>query len=82
MTQTETHEFRTVLEDQRSALIHAEMLAGEQRAQFEKAVHEMVNRYGHTVDAVSEASGLTPAEVRRIASTPRDMSLADLAGVA
>lgn len=71
-----------VVRDQASALIRAEVRAGDQRAQLERAVHDAVNRLGKSIDDVSAASGLTPDEVRKIASRARDLEGDALAGIA
>jgi hypothetical protein len=72
-----------IVREQRTALIRAEVLAGEQRTQLERAVRDAVLKMGRSIDAVSEASGLTPAEIREIAEAPSELeSLDALAGVA
>jgi hypothetical protein len=71
-----------VVRDQASALIRAEVRAGEQRKQLERAVWDAVNKLGRSADSVSEASGLTPAEVREIAAQPRELDISALAGAA
>lgn len=71
-----------VVRDQASALIRAEVRAGEQRADLERAVWDAINKLGRTVDDVSEASGLTPDEIRRIASKVPDLDADALAGIA
>jgi hypothetical protein len=48
------------------ALIRAEVRGMQARAQLERACYEAINKLGCTIDEVSEASGLTPAELRRI----------------
>jgi hypothetical protein len=69
-----------VVRDQASALIRAEVRAGEQRAQLERAVRDAVCKLGRSVDDVSEASGLTVAEIRKIVATPQDLDLELIAG--
>jgi hypothetical protein len=49
-----------------NALIRAEVRGLEARARLEQACYEAITRLGCTVDDVSEASGLTPADLRRI----------------
>lgn len=71
-----------VLADQRDALIRAEVLAGEQREQLERAVIQAIRDCGVTVDAASDASGLRPIEIYDLLSdAPQSPELADLAGV-
>lgn len=64
MTQIDT---LTVVRDQASALVRAQVLAGDQRTQLERAVWDSINRLDLSADDVSAASGLTLEEVRRIA---------------
>jgi predicted transposase YdaD len=73
---------RAVLETHRSALIRAEVLAGKQRAELERAARDAIVKLGLSIDEVSEATGLTPAELRQIASEPAEIGLDALAGVA
>ena len=70
-----------VVRDQASALIRAEVRAGKQRAELERAVYDAINKLGKSIDDVSEASGLTPAEVRKIAAVPPELSIEQLAGI-
>jgi hypothetical protein len=56
----------TVVRDQSAMLIRAELRSQEQRAMLERAVVEAVRLLGISIDDVSEASGLTPAEIRRL----------------
>jgi len=65
----------TVVRSEASALIRDEVRTGNQRARLERAVWESVNKLGCSIDEVSEASGLTPAEVRKIASRAVDLEL-------
>lgn len=55
-----------VVRDQSARLIRAEVQSANQRASLERAVTEAVRLLGVSVDDVSEASGLTPAEIRRL----------------
>lgn len=72
-----------VLEDQRSALIRAEVLAGKQRARLENAARDAIVKMGRSIDDVSEATGLTPTELRVILDQPAPLDdLAVLAGTA
>ena len=60
-----------VVRDQSEALIRAEVRGMEAREQLERACFEAVRLLGCSVDEVSEASGLTPAEIRRILAQTR-----------
>lgn len=62
-----------VVRSEASALIRSEVRAGDQRARLERAIWDAINKLGRTVDAVSEASGLTPAEIRKIAERTPDI---------
>lgn len=62
-----------IVRDQASALVRANVLAGDQRAQLERAVWDAINRLGLTADDVSAASGLTLDEVRRISNRVPDL---------
>lgn len=71
-----------VLESLRDGLIRAEVRAGNERRQLERAAVDAVRKLGASVDEVSAATGLTPAEIRSLLDrTPScDLELADLAG--
>ena len=56
-----------VVRSQSDALIRAEVRGLHAREQLEQACYEAMTLLGCTIDEVSEASGLTPAELRRIA---------------
>lgn len=74
---------RDILRDQAHALISAEVLAGEQRAKLENAAREAVLKAGKSIDYVSEATGLTPAEIREICARPLPLDdLVALSGAA
>lgn len=83
MTRLDTHiDDLIVLRSQRSALIRAEVMAGKERAQLEQAIRDSIRKMGKSVDAVSEASGLTPAEIYDIlADVPALDELDALAGI-
>lgn len=55
-----------VVRDQSARLIRAEVQSANQRARLERAVIESVRVLGVSIDDVSEASGLTPAEIARL----------------
>ena len=56
----------TVVRSQSDALIRAEVRGMQAREQLERACYEAITLLGCTVDEVSEASGLRPAELNRI----------------
>ena len=62
----------TVVRSQSDALIRAEVRGMQARAQLERACFEALTLLGCSVDEVSAASGLTPAEIQRIAANPDD----------
>lgn len=79
---TATCDTLIVLRSEASALIRDELRAGEQRARLERAVIDCINKLGRSIDEVSEASGLTPKEIRRLLERPTPLeSLDDLLGV-
>jgi len=51
---------------ERDSLIRQEVKAMNQREKLELACRDAVLKLGHNVDEVSEASGLTPSEVRTL----------------
>jgi len=55
-----------VVRDQSARLIRSEVSTANQRAMLERAVVEAVRLLGVSIDDVSEASGLTPTEIRRL----------------
>ena len=61
----------TVVRSQSGALIRDEVRALQSREQLERACYEAMSLLGCTIDEVSDASGLTPAELRRIAAAAR-----------
>jgi DNA-directed RNA polymerase specialized sigma24 family protein len=56
----------TVVRSESAALIRDEVRALNQRERLERAVTEAVTKLGVSIDDVSDASGLTPAEIRRL----------------
>jgi len=56
----------TVVRSQSDALIRDEVRAMQARTSLERACYEAITMLGCTLDEVSEASGLTPAELRRV----------------
>lgn len=55
-----------VVRSQSDALIRDEVRALRTRSQLEQACYEAITVLGCSVDEVSEASGLTPDELRRV----------------
>jgi len=55
-----------VVRSQSGTLIRDEVRAMRSRKQLERACYEAITVLGCTIDEVSDASGLTPAELRRI----------------
>ena len=55
-----------IVRSQTDALIRAEVRGMQARDSLERACHEAITKLGCTVAEVSEASGLTPDELRRI----------------
>lgn len=53
-----------VLSNEANALIRDEMRAAKQRKRLERAAVDAVRLHGAEIDAVSAATGLTPAEIR------------------
>jgi hypothetical protein len=70
----------TVVRSQSAALIRAEVRSAGQRARLERACSEAITRLGCGIDDVSEASGLTTDEIRRVIDQ-KEPSLDELAGV-
>lgn len=81
---TETHNITLdILAIERDSLIRKEVLAANQRKQLEKAAVAAVIKLGHNINDVSEATGLTTVEIRRLIKLPQelDSDLKALAGV-
>lgn len=79
---TQTALISAVVADQRDALIRDELRVGAQRERLERAIVQAIRDCGATVDEMSDASGLTPAEIRGLLETPPvAMDLASLAGM-
>jgi hypothetical protein len=73
----------TILRNESTALIAIEVQMGAQRARLERAIRDSIVKGGLSIDAVSDATGVTPAEIRRILETPVAIEdLDDLTGVA
>ena len=70
-----TSDIDIVIRDQASALIRAEVRAGKQREQLERAVWDAVNKVGRSIDAVSDASGLTVDEICKICARPAELDI-------
>lgn len=60
----------TILRDQSEALIRAALKEQDERRMLERAVIDAINKYGASIDEVSDASGLAPREIRRILAQP------------
>lgn len=73
-----------IVRSQRSALIREEVRASTQRGRLEQAVRQAIRYQGCDINEVSEASGLSPREIRRILDCPPelDAGIKHLAGVA
>lgn len=56
----------TIVRSQTDALIRAEVRGMQARDSLERACYEAITKLGCTIDEVSEASGLTPDQLRRI----------------
>ena len=80
---TITDSTRTVIRNESMQLIRAELRSAEQRAKLESAVRDAILKLGCTIDDISEASGLTLTEIKRIIADkrPPDSELAHLAGL-
>ena len=72
----------SIVRDQRHALIRASVLASHERANLERAVREAITVLGQDISNVSEASGLSVAEIRKILDRTPDLELAELSGAA
>lgn len=76
-------EIRDILRSESTALIHMEVRTGAQRERLNRAIRDAIVKAGCSIDAASEATGVTPAEIRQILSRPADIEDLDmLAGVA
>lgn len=85
LTNTEQHNFTLgIVASERDSLIRQEVKAMNQREILERACRDAVLKLGHNVDEVSEASGLTPNEIRALVDSPQITGdeLKALAGVA
>jgi len=71
----------TVIRDQSAQLIRAELRSAEQRAKLEIAVRDAIVKLGCSIEDISEASGLTPAEIRRVLAAVPPMDGDDLAAL-
>jgi len=72
-----------MIRSESSKLIRDEVRTAEQRRMLESAVADAILKLGCTPDDISEASGLTLTEIKRILSDVRavDADLAHLAGL-
>jgi hypothetical protein len=84
LTYTEQHNITLgIVALERDSLIRQEVKAMNQREKLELACRDAVLKLGHNVDEVSEASGLTPGEIRALvdASQSTENDLKVLAGI-
>lgn len=79
---TQTNENLVVVVAQANALITAEVRAGVQRKQLERAVREAVTKLGADINELSAASGLTVRDIERILATTPALELDEIVGVA
>jgi hypothetical protein len=72
-----------ILALERDSLIRKEVMAANQRKQLEHAAVAAVLKLGHNINDVSEATGLTTAEIRRLIELPQELGndLKALAGM-
>lgn len=72
-----------MVRSQNATLVRAEVRAINERTKLAAAVRDAIVNLGHSIENVSEASGLTPAEIRRILAEPKpiDSDLSALAGL-
>jgi hypothetical protein len=72
-----------ILALERDSLIRKEVMAANQRKQLERAAIAAVLKLGHNINDVSEATGLTTVEIRRLIELPQELGndLKVLAGV-
>lgn len=59
-----------IVASERDSLIRHEVKAMNQRERLELACRDAVLKLGHSIDDVSEASGLTPAEINKLINSP------------
>lgn len=72
----------TILTDQASALIRAEVRAGDERTKLDAAIRQVANM-GVSVSEISAATGMTLEQVRRVLDRPAEFDeLAVLSGAA
>jgi hypothetical protein len=62
-----------IVASERDKLIRDSVKARDSRKRLENAAKDAVLKLGHTVDEVSEASGLNPAEIRALMNQPSAM---------
>lgn len=56
----------TIVRNQSNVLISAEISAHNERILLERAVLDAIKKLGHNINAVSDASGLTPSEINKL----------------
>lgn len=55
-----------IVRAQSDALIRKEISAHNERVLLERAVCDAISKLGCSIDSVSEASGLTPSEIKKL----------------
>lgn len=72
----------TVLRDQSTSLIRAEVRAADERKLLEQAVRDCFYKLGASVDEISAETGLSPDDVVRIVSEVPPLDDGDLLALA
>jgi hypothetical protein len=68
-----------VLRDQSRDLIEAEVAEMNVRGQMERAIRQSL-QVGLSIDEISDATGLTPEEIRKIGETRSEPTLDEMLG--
>ena len=63
----------TILHNESCALITLEIKTDAQRLRLERAIRDSIVKAGLSIDAVSDATGMTPATIRAILARPADI---------
>lgn len=72
-----------ILRSESTDLITLRVREQAQEDRLNRAIRDAIVKAGHSIDAVSEATGVAPVEIYRILETPVDIEDLDvLAGVA